>query len=503
MDRLYILPETPLPIAETFPRAAVEVDWNNDGAFDDPYDSLEADTDQLEYVVGKDKASQLVSTAVAGKASVHMINVEGRYSRFNAASPIFGQMLPRRKMKISMLAPIAGVLWTGWTAAAPKAAATVGGVPTATLEGIGALGLLANPNLKINPPPLHFVKTGVAVNAVLDAVGWPAANRIIDAGDMYVGDWFPEDIGALEALQQLADLEGGIIREGKNWDIVFESRYHRQADAASIASQGTFTDALGAVLGYDELGVGEEQVYNRAEVTVTQFRQDAVASQLWLLNPITLGPGETRIIIAQYPADVAFADAGLTHNMAINPPTFPGVVTITPTIRARRVEYALTNTHGSIGVSVTLQLVGRAFRQVTQFLVRKEDLTSQSKYQLSMYPFPSPWHWNEAYASAQAEWVIETYKEPSPTLRLGFPAGDDVMLAQVVAREMSDRISLVATSWQTQFGISGDFYVENQGFRWAARDMPQFFMDLSQAAADPGFFKFDVGKFDTVGKLAR
>jgi hypothetical protein len=408
-------------------------------------------------------------------------------------------LLPARRVRV--LESDFYVVWTGFTTRAPQAAGAVGEVPTAILEAQGPLALLANPNLKISPPPLHHARTGAVIHAILDAAGWPPANRIVDVGDAIINHWFVQDIGALEALQQIADAEGGFLREGTNWDIVFESRYHRYDAERSLVSQATLSDTTGALLGYSELALDEEEVYNRAEVVVTEYVEDPETSELWRLEPITLQPGEIRLVIAQYPEEIAFVEGATVTTKIVTPLTLTANATLAEVPRARGVEYTLTNTHLTLALQVELRLTGHATRKVSEQLVRRDDLVSLGKYGLRTFPFTSPW-FNAAYADSQALWALATYKEPHPVLQTGFPPIDPDMLYFVTQREVSDRISLVATSWQTQFGITGDFYIESVSVRLASRAVPMYSLTLSPAEADPGWGRFDVSTFDTSMRLA-
>jgi hypothetical protein len=63
--------------------------------------------------------------------------------------------------------------------------------------------------------------SGARIDAILDAVGWPTAERDIDVGTATVPANTLENISALEHLQQVAHAEGGRFFIGKNGFAVF------------------------------------------------------------------------------------------------------------------------------------------------------------------------------------------------------------------------------------------------------------------------------------------
>ncbi|MBM7788848.1 carbohydrate binding domain-containing protein [Tenggerimyces flavus] len=92
------------------------------------------------------------------------------------------------------------------------------------------------------------LRTGDAVHKVLDAIGWDANKRDIDAGASILPWWWEEGTDAYAALERLVNAEGppALVTVDSVGRLVFRDRHHRLLDAASIASQTTFRDVDGS-----------------------------------------------------------------------------------------------------------------------------------------------------------------------------------------------------------------------------------------------------------------
>ena len=78
----------------------VSIDWNNNGVWTDAGDDITARVLSLEWSRGRDYASQLTGRSTAGSLMIRLDNRSGDYSSFNAASPLAGNILPGRKVRI-------------------------------------------------------------------------------------------------------------------------------------------------------------------------------------------------------------------------------------------------------------------------------------------------------------------------------------------------------------------------------------------------------------------
>ena len=80
------------------PSYALEVDWSGNGSFEVDTEDITSDTLNVECRRGRDYASQLTGRSSAGRLVAQLRNEDGKYSSFNSSSPIYGSILPGRRV---------------------------------------------------------------------------------------------------------------------------------------------------------------------------------------------------------------------------------------------------------------------------------------------------------------------------------------------------------------------------------------------------------------------
>lgn len=90
------------------------------------------------------------------------------------------------------------------------------------------------------------IRTGEAINVVLDEIGWPAEKRIIDYGATVIEWWWEEDTPALEAVTQLVFSEGipAFIFIDELGNFVFRDRHHRYLLDDSVNRTAEFVQCV-------------------------------------------------------------------------------------------------------------------------------------------------------------------------------------------------------------------------------------------------------------------
>lgn len=78
------------------------VDWDGNNSFALPGEDISAFVFEASWEYGRDYASQLNGRSKAGGCWLSLDNSDSRFSPLNVSSPIFGQMLPGRRMRITM-----------------------------------------------------------------------------------------------------------------------------------------------------------------------------------------------------------------------------------------------------------------------------------------------------------------------------------------------------------------------------------------------------------------
>lgn len=489
-------------------RYAIKVDWDGDGLFANAYSDVSASAFDCQTQRGRDYASQLNGRAVAGQARVTLDNRDGRFSSFNAASPIYGKILPNRKVYVSSVGPYAAMLWTGFL---DRIEPVAGGRPMATLSASGAFLQLGSQANLISPAPQAGVQTDSVISAILDAAGWPAADRAIEAGYVSVGNWFKEQAVALGCLQEIADdTEQGFGYEGIAWDYVFENRYHRTLSAAGRNSQASFSDAASAAYHYEDIRQQDplREIYNAFTATVQPYAT-GILSVLWTLagETLTLSPGTSGTYTAQYSngyvsawtTPVVGTDVVLGPGLAVN-----GDIAIVAVKGARSMRITVTNNGSYPALFTLIQARGIAVTPLNPYQVLAVDAASQTAYGKRAYPLPSPWYPNAPFAQAACDFFVSQKKDPHPVVEITLHAGADPMLfIQAVSRAISDRITVVATGLLTSLGISGDFYIEAISHHFGARTPLTTTWILSPASVQTNYWILGDATYGVLGSTTR
>ena len=486
----------------------LEVDWDGDGNFNSELDNITEYTLAVESIRGRNYASQLTGRSQAGQLQAVLNNRDGRFSSFLASGPLYGDILPGRKVRLRTQFP-QYVLWTGvLDRIEPKTAP--GLEATATLYASGVFVKLSGPNNKVSPPALANTTTGAAVQAILDEAGWDSS-RIVDAGSVEMRRWFTENVGALTALQEMEDAEQGFLYEGLAWDIVFESRYNR--DVNHLTSEVTYSDDPALTYKYESIDQSDplREIFNVFEATVQPYEVDSSAV-LWTLSgeSPSLAAGSSRTYIAAASSlngdAVAYVEEWVTPVMGTDI-TQSGVsdsdVSVQVSKTARTMFITVTNNHATSAATITLmQARGTPVLKLNAFKISDEDAASQTAYGRRTYPLPSPWYGNSAFAEGTAEYVLARHAAPRPILTLGFTASKTAALRlESLQRQISDRVTVEADN-NAMLGINGDFYVEAIRHRVTPGPLHQATLFLSPAAADPGYWQLDVDELDVGTKLA-
>lgn len=114
--------------------------------------------------------------------------------------------------------------------------------------------------------------SGARVNRILDAVGWPSADRNVETG-LSLLQAEPQPGNALTSLTNAALAENGLLFQGPDGVLNFFDRSHLVLNAASNASQVTFGDGGGSERPYILSGIApvmdDLDLWNDVQITAT------------------------------------------------------------------------------------------------------------------------------------------------------------------------------------------------------------------------------------------
>lgn len=260
------------------PTVKVEVAFSTDPG------ATPAWTDVSEFVRAvriKRGRSHELDKVEAGTATIRLKNTDGRFDPTLASSPYAPNVRPMRRVRIR--GTWLGVTYDrfhgyiedwpqGWTRG-PAGDAWV------EVHAVDAFKVLALADVNTTRPA---ELSGTRVGAILDEVGWPAADRDINAGISTVQAVTLEDERALSHLQTVELTEGGILFVSREGKITFLDRtvpITSTLDAANL----TWGDS-GLEKDYAEVSTtfDDSQIWNEAKVTapgLTDQTAEDTASQ--------------------------------------------------------------------------------------------------------------------------------------------------------------------------------------------------------------------------------
>ncbi len=434
------------------------VDWLDNGFGDTPRDDVTGRMlDQRSPVsvrYGRDQARQFAPTS-PGELRGEIDNRSRDYSPENTASPLAGFVAPGRR--VALEATTAGVTTTIYTGRTDDMDIRPGindqSVPIVCVDALGALR-----GVKISTPLYRGVRTGTAIGYLLDAAGWPAADRDLDSGASYLPYWYLDDADAFEALMQLADSEGppALVTVDPAGRIVFRDRHHRLTRSASLSSQATWRSSgvepcISDPVTYDH---GFKEIVNTISVEVPLRTVDPLLSQVWTSQgQITIGAGESLTITAK--ASAPFLGA-ITPEENTDYTLVSGAVTISLSTDSGQ---STIITIAASSAAIVQDLALRAYTiQQTSITVTVEDAESVAKYgRRSLSDGRLPVWANQYDAEAILQLIIAKRAERTPTISVTMRgAGGPLRLAQCLTRDLSDRIHLT----EALTGLDADCFIE-------------------------------------------
>ena len=251
----------------------VEISATEGFILDDPVYGV-LDTSELGGEVFRDISSALITASIArgknreldrftpGRFAITLNNEDRRFDPNYTPSPLFGDIIPRRKVKVTVdgIQQFIGVVQDYNFDYDPDSRSKASFVAT------DEMGLLARQTLTAGTATPQA--TGDRVSAVLDmeSVNWPEGDRNIDTGLSTLGaDVFDASGNALEYLQKVEASENGQLFVGKNGQLFFRDRSDATPRSTTVT---TFADdGTGIQYSRVEVSYGTELLFNTATVS--------------------------------------------------------------------------------------------------------------------------------------------------------------------------------------------------------------------------------------------
>ena len=434
------------------------IDWLANGfadtAVDDVTRRILDQRQPLTVRYGRDQARQLSPTA-PGEAAFMLDNRSRDYSPENTASPLAGFVAPGRPVKLeATVGATATALYAGFLDDFEiKPGLNDRSVPATCIDALGRLR-----GMQVTTTLYRGVRTGDAVGYLLDAVGWPADMRDLDAGVSYLPFWWLDNADAFDALMQLADSEGpaALVSVDSLGRIVFRDRHHRLTRAASLTVQSTWRSSgvepcISDPVTYD---AGWKEIVNSVVIDVPVRQIDSLPSQVWTSQGLITIPPASSISVT--------AGASSPFLGAISPVQNTDYVLLTGDIAfsLSQVSGQSTTITMTSSVGATIQdLALRAYAiQAVSVKVTVEDAASISRYGRTSYQSGRAPVWANVYdATAIAQLIVAKRAERLPTITVTMRgAGSALRLAECLNRNLSDRVHLT----ESLTGLDSDCFIE-------------------------------------------
>jgi len=220
-------------------------------------------------------------------ATVRVLDPDGTWNPQNTLSPLFGKLLPLRKVQISAIYEgIEYWLFSGYTQAYnysyPKGDQVLGYVD---IECADAFRLFNLANIAGVTGAADNQDTGTRINKILDTISWPQSMRLVTTGgyETICQDDPGTNRTALQALQMVEFTEQGAFYCSVQGSAVFRSRRELMAlsgqNPTIFNNDGSAIDYKGITFALDDkLIINEASIQNIGGTVQSVYDADSIAT---------------------------------------------------------------------------------------------------------------------------------------------------------------------------------------------------------------------------------
>lgn len=303
----------------------VFVDWDNDGIFDDAASDISQDVKSMDWFIGF--GDMLSGVADESTATIVLNNTDGKYNPENTSSPLYGDLVPHKRLIIEHVLATNTRMWTGFIASITPGWAPAGsqtGEITATITATGIKMLLDAADAIL--PAYENVRTDEVIADVLARTVQPPStgqNWVVGVagftelgettilnsaagiiGNLNTGDITIEtyttsgDKSASDVIREMVAAEYGRFWINRDGEAEFRARRSRVSnntgDIGVYLRTGQYAATSAEYVHADKLSTA-------VVVTASPTQTSAAPETLWQYDgePITLAPGEVYAIRAQ------------------------------------------------------------------------------------------------------------------------------------------------------------------------------------------------------------
>jgi len=352
--------------------------------------------DPLHGILGTNVLADAASNVVDISSQVTQISIKGGYNLLtdqfeatscnltiydpngiwnpqNASSPYYGQLIPNRKIRVSTTYNGVGhFLFSGYVSSYNYQYPKEQNVGSVTIVATDAFRLFQLSSLTTIASTPSGQTTGARINAILDAISWPASMRSIDTGDSVCQADPGTSRTALGVLKVVEATEQGAFYINGEGNAVFKSRTN--IEKTNGAAPVTIFNNDGSAIGYYNLTFANDDklVINQSTVTnisgTAQFASDATSIAQYfphtynLPNMVGLTDTDALNIARLYVAtrkDTSIRIDNMTLDLTT--PNYSAGVTAGLTLDYFNTVQITSNVQNGTAITKTLQIMGNAY----------------------------------------------------------------------------------------------------------------------------------------------
>ena len=223
--------------------------------------------DSIQTLRGRNAQADQFQT---GTLTLRIVDQNGDFNPQNPASPYYNLLTPMRKVQITatygaITYPIFAGFITSYTTTTPKNA---NDVVYTTIQAVDAFRLAQNAQISTVVGTSAGQLSGARINALLDAISWPASMRDVDTGLTTMQADPGTARTSLAAMQTVETSEYGALYVDAAGSFVFQDR---AVTAGSSGATPTVFNDNGTGIGYFNAvwRLDDTLVYNSASITRT------------------------------------------------------------------------------------------------------------------------------------------------------------------------------------------------------------------------------------------
>jgi hypothetical protein len=223
--------------------------------------------DSIQTIRGRNAQADQFQT---GTLSLRIVDQNGDFNPQNPSGPYYNLLTPMRKVQITatygaVTYPIFSGFITSYTTTTPKNA---NDVVYTTIQAVDAFRLAQNAQISTVAGTSAGQLSGARINALLDAIDWPASMRDVDAGLTTMQADPGSARTSLAAMQTVETSEYGALYVDAAGSFVFQDR---NVTAGSTGATPTVFNDNGTDISYFNAvwRLDDTLVYNSANVTRT------------------------------------------------------------------------------------------------------------------------------------------------------------------------------------------------------------------------------------------